>query len=92
MLSGEYKSFYEKGTIESKCNYVDGRQEGPKYYYYENGALKREENYVDGELNDMVRDYFPNGRIKKEEFYKSGVLQTSKIYDEGGKLVSSIGS
>ena len=65
--------------------------QGPKFYYYKDGSLQREENYADGELDNLVRDYFQNGKLKKEEFYKDGVLQTSKVYDEGGKLVSSIG-
>ena len=36
-LNGKYIHYYENGTIEFECIYVNGKQHGKSISYYENG-------------------------------------------------------
>ena len=47
---GLVTEYYESGEVESKVNYVDGKEQGESIWYYKSGEIKEIKNYKDGEL------------------------------------------
>jgi antitoxin component YwqK of YwqJK toxin-antitoxin module len=48
--TGEVRTFYENGKVQSIVNYVDGKAEGEAKTFHETGVLKVVETYKHDEL------------------------------------------
>jgi antitoxin component YwqK of YwqJK toxin-antitoxin module len=72
-------------------NYEKGIPVGKKITYTIHGGVQQEENYTDGKLDGWLKEYFGNGNLKSEEMYKNGVLETRKVYNIAGDLISTFG-
>lgn len=75
---GQWKTFFENGTVETEIMYKHGLKHGFLKIYDKSGNLKNIEKYVDGILQENAeelarleirRDYHPNGKIKIEATY-----------------------
>lgn len=80
-LTGEYKEYYESGTLKKVCTYKNGCQNGQCIEYYENGGINI--------ISTMEAVHFPSQPYKnfyeraigvKEEFYKNGQLESRKKF------------
>ncbi|EFP1539936.1 toxin-antitoxin system YwqK family antitoxin [Campylobacter jejuni] len=73
-FEGNYKEYYENGTLMCDYNFDNkGKFDGVQKRYDENGALEDEENYKNGLKNGVFREY-KKGEIVREEEYKNGIL------------------
>ncbi|WP_299221747.1 hypothetical protein [uncultured Aquimarina sp.] len=65
---GEWKDYYENGTLKSKCNYFCGLRQGNYFYYRENGKL------------DWIDFYTADKEMGTQEFYENGLLSKNSTY------------
>jgi len=77
--------YYESGEVESKVNYVDGKEQGEYIEYYESGEVKLKVNYVDGQLQGEVIIYYESGAVEGKGNLVDGKEQGERIdYYENG--------
>jgi len=65
---GEWKDYYENGTLKSKYNYFCGLRQGNYFYYRENGKL------------DWIDFYTADKEMGTQEFYENGLLSKNSTY------------
>lgn len=65
---GEWKDYYENGTLKSKYNYFCGLRQGNYFYYRENGKL------------DWIDFYAADKEMGTQEFYENGLLSKNSTY------------
>lgn len=87
-LVGEYKSFYESGTLASITNQNEaGQTHGIAIAYHENGKIAHKEDYINGYINGLYIYYDENGNIIEKGFYDNGLRVGEWLrYDSNGKL------
>ena len=69
---GVYKSMYENGNIEIKCNYKNGKKEGVWEKWFKNGTLKYQGGYKNGQKEGTLKSWFSNGNLSFINTYKNG--------------------
>jgi antitoxin component YwqK of YwqJK toxin-antitoxin module len=69
---GFYKSVYESGNIEIKCNYRNGKKEGVWKKWFKNGTLKYEGTYKNGQKDGILKSWYSNGNLSFINTYKNG--------------------
>jgi antitoxin component YwqK of YwqJK toxin-antitoxin module len=85
-LDGEFKEFWEDGTLHGGGNFKNGKPIGEHRYYNEKGVLVNEEFYSEsfenyqGEL--LQKWYYDNGQLRMERYNED--RETSKCWDEDG--------
>ena len=65
-------SGYKANTIKSKVLYVDGKREGPGYFYFPDGKLWRQVQYRNNYIHGQVFEYAPDGRLITIITYRYG--------------------
>jgi antitoxin component YwqK of YwqJK toxin-antitoxin module len=45
LKDGQWKSYYNSGTLKFKGNFIQGNPDGQQLYYYESGKVKEEQYY-----------------------------------------------
>ncbi len=96
LAQGEWKVFFEDGTLKSSEFYLNDTIHGPFKEYYDNGRLNLESEFVHGVLQGVAKRYFITGELMEEvtfenneengpfkEYYKNGQLQWSGTYLNG---------
>lgn len=70
-LEGEYKEFYENGTLKAMLNFREGKIHGDVEYYYDSGKIKIKGQYKEG-MKKGKWDYFTETGelINKENWRK----------------------
>jgi antitoxin component YwqK of YwqJK toxin-antitoxin module len=90
-FKGEYKVFYEDGTLKYKSNYRNNLRHGEAITYYPNGKPKTKQIWEDDQLNGEVVHYYQNGTIKKTVPYVYGdIIGTYIEYNEAGKPLKEV--
>jgi antitoxin component YwqK of YwqJK toxin-antitoxin module len=87
-FNGLLVSYYEgKNVVKEKYTYVNGKKEGPGFFYYENGELDSKFNYKNDLLNGHYQKYFQNGKLEFEHYYKNGMHEgISRLFYSNGKI------
>ncbi len=97
---GDYKEWYENGTLKTEEHYRNGRRDGLSIKYHPsgkihikakymlvtrgNGGLGIEERDV---LNGLTEEYYENGQLKKKYPYVNGAVDGEyKEWYENGQL------
>ena len=85
-LNGEFKEFFENGSLFQVGTFKNGDMENVKAFY-ENGNLKFEQNLKD--RKGKYRGYYPNGQLEEEgEVFQGEKIGLWKYYNENGSLSS----
>ena len=85
-LNGEFKEFFENGSLFQTGTFKNGDMKNIKVFY-ENGKLKFEQNLKD--RKGKYRGYYPNGQLEVEgEVFQGDEIGLWKYYNENGNLSS----
>lgn len=85
--TGDYREFYENGTLKLEMQIRDGMPERPYIVYFENRKPQEVRSYKDGKMHGLWRSYDLSGQILSEAEYKNGQKHgTWRIWDELGNL------
>lgn len=74
LREGNWKAWYQNGTIWSEGDFIQGKSHGVFKIYAENGVLQLEKNYNNGILDGTTSFFDGNGNLTKEVEYKDGVV------------------
>ena len=85
--TGVVESYNEKGVLEAKAEFKDGKMNGFSKLYYPNGKLASEASFKDNIQVGVQKDYYENGKVKYEFSYKNGQMDgVAKEYYPSGKI------
>ena len=79
-LHGEYKWWYDNGTLATHCYYEHGERHGEYKSWYYNGTLCEHCYYEHGERHGEYK-WWDNGILLEHCYYEHGELV--KVYLEG---------
>ncbi|MBS1662184.1 MAG: TonB family protein [Bacteroidetes bacterium] len=82
--NGRFTWYDEKGGINHRCDYVNGKLDGVDTLYYPNGRKKTVGVNKDGERDGEWIGYFPNGKMAGKAVYEKGKQVSSAFYNEDG--------
>ena len=86
--TGDYREYYENGTLKLEIQIKDGVPEGAYVVYFENRKPKEIRSYKEGKLHGLWRSYDISGQLISEAEYKNDRKHgTWRIWDEKGVLV-----
>ena len=86
-LNGEFKEFFENGSLFQIGTFKNGDMKNIKVFY-ENGNLKFEQNLKD--RKGKYRGYYPNGMLEAEgEVFQGDEIGLWKYYNEEGNLLKT---
>ena len=86
-LNGEFKEFFENGSLFQMGTFKNGDMKNIKVFY-ENGNLKFEQNLKD--RKGKYREYYPNGQLEIEgEVFQGDEIGLWKYYSEEGNLLKT---
>ncbi len=89
VMSGNWKTYYKSGNIESSVNYEDGKLEGEAWFYFdtEKNIKKAEAIFEDDELTGIYREFYKNGTRKAKIEYEDGKANgDAEFYHPNGDL------
>jgi len=72
--TGEYKTWYASGALESKINYINGLKNGLNQMWYENGKLMLSSMNKDNKLDGLCMRWSSDGVLKYKSIYKNGQI------------------
>ena len=86
-LNGEFKEFFENGSLFQIGTFKNGDMKNIKVFY-ENGKLKFEQNLKN--KKGKYRGYYPNGKLEVEgEVFQGDEIGLWKYYNEEGNLLKT---
>ena len=86
-LNGEFKEFFENGSLFQMGTFKNGDMKNIKVFY-ENGNLKFKQNLKD--RKGKYRGYYPNGMLEAEgEVFQGDEIGLWKYYNEEGNLLKT---
>ena len=86
-LNGEFKEFFENGSLFQIGTFKNGDMKNIKVFY-ENGNLKFEQKLKD--RKGKYRGYYPNGILEVEgEVFQGDEIGLWKYYNEEGNLLKT---
>ena len=86
-LNGEFKEFFENGSLFQVGTFKNGDIENVKAFY-ENGNLKFEQKLKN--RKGKYRGYYPNGKLEAEgEVFQGDEIGLWKYYNEEGNLLKT---
>lgn len=88
---GEWKHFYEDGSLKSYGSYSNDKPIGNWKYFYPDGKVESEGAYTNkGNLNGLWKWYYEDGSIRRIENYFDGLQDGEYIeYNEKGEIIVS---
>jgi uncharacterized protein len=86
---GEWKDFYEDGSIRCQGSYKNNRREGKWLFYFEDGNVEQIGNYLNGLEHGEWKRYYSGGEIFVEEAFYNGKEEGSYTeYDINGNVIA----
>ena len=86
-LNGEFKEFFENGSLFQIGTFKNGDMKNIKVFY-ENENLKFEQNLKN--RKGKYRGYYPNGKLEAEgEVFQGDEIGLWKYYNEEGNLLKT---
>ena len=88
--SGIFKSFYETGTMDVVCHFLNGKLDGDYFKKFDNGKDEAKGLYKDGTIVSL-EEWYKSGRLKLEVSHndKEILIETSYFSDGILKRVSA---
>ncbi len=92
VADGEWKHFFDDGTLHVKGQFKDGKKSGKWYFYYPDGNVKSIGRYeADNEVGDWIYFDEKTGFILKDGQYSDGKMNGQwNYYDERGQYKFAI--
>ena len=85
LYTGEYREYYDNGTLKLEMQIANGVPEGTYVIYFENRKPHEIRSYKGGKLHGLWRTYDISGQLISEAEYKTGEKHgTWRIWDELG--------
>ncbi len=72
LMTGEWKYFYDDGTLQFVGSFIDGIPHATHVYYYPSGKVRVEGDYVYGKKEGSWRYYDKNGLLIVTVYYENG--------------------
>jgi len=85
-FTGTLRTYRLNGSIDIKCQCVDGKLHGNFISYYENGKVMATTNYVDGKEHGNFKMYDLKGRLSQINVYRQDEVIEYQVYDPAGWL------
>lgn len=86
--NGDFYRYFENGSLDTYCVYVNDSIEGVETMYTPNGEKSIENTYVHGRKNGPHKEYHLNGQLKAEGQFKNDLFDGEwTYYDERGVIV-----
>jgi antitoxin component YwqK of YwqJK toxin-antitoxin module len=90
MPIGEFRRFYETGTLHSVQNHKDNNVSDIVIYEQDGKTISTKGSYI-GKVKDGRWTYYIEGKISLEEQFENGKLNgLSKVYTKKGELIEEI--
>ncbi len=77
------------GTVESECEYHNGRRDGLYREFYPDGLIKAEILFRNGREDGTARFYSLDGIIIKKIVYERGKIEEQFFYDTEGRPITN---
>lgn len=85
--SGEWRRYYQNGSIAESRFFLNGKKEGTQIAYYRNGNLKFQANFVNDVYEGNSKAWTFDGRLIKDQNYHLGKEEGSqKVWYDNGKI------
>ena len=81
--NGDWKYYYENGSLEQKGKFIKGKIHGKWKWYYENGNLLRDEEFIKGKENGVITEYSDSGKVVMKGIYLNGLKEGKWLYYSG---------
>ena len=79
--------YYISGQLIIRCNYKDGKLDGPYETWYENGQMWERSNYKNGKFDGLCESWHNNGQMRSRGNYKDNKHDgLHEEWDRDGKL------
>lgn len=85
VINGNYKAYYDTGTLYTSLNYKDNILNGIGVSYYENGEIKEKCNFINGLRDGESLQFDSTGKLISNEKFIKGTGNMLMFY-ESGKL------
>lgn len=88
LITGNWASFHENGTYESKGSLFKGEKNGLWRNWDRNGNLISEAHFHYGQKDGNWKVWSPEGELLYDMYYDEGKrVKTWKVYNENGDLI-----
>jgi len=84
--NGEFTWYDNKGIINHRCYFINGKLEGADTLYYPNGRKKVTGQNKDGDKDGQWTGYYLNGKIAGKTTFERGKETSSTFYNEDGSI------
>ena len=97
--TGEWKGYFEDGTLQWIGQYNKGLKSGKWFEYFENGNIKTNLTYEKNKREGLFKLYYENGKLKSigiiksnvvvgeyEEYFDNGQLNIKIYFENDGRL------
>ncbi|HYV93628.1 MAG TPA: tetratricopeptide repeat protein [Chitinophagales bacterium] len=82
---GEWKFYYDDGTLKETHVFKSGEVQGPLKTYYRSGALESELNYSNHQVTGTVKTYHPSGQPNRQLEISNGMRNGKfTVYNQNG--------
>ena len=78
LKNGQWKQYYELGSIKAKGNYIHGNKSGVFEYYFLNGRIDKKGKFLDDKKNGLWLLYNEETDQMDKIIYKMGEIKKSK--------------
>lgn len=86
---GQWKFYYETGTLKEEGNYKNDKREGVWKYYFEDGELEEMGSFRADMPDGIWRWYYPNKQLRLEEEFVDGFEDGPSVeYGDTGQVIA----
>jgi antitoxin component YwqK of YwqJK toxin-antitoxin module len=73
LLEGSYESFYSKGLVKEKGNYVKNKKEGEWQTFHPNGVMESRMTFKNNLAHGWAYGFDPKGKLYGKKMHRNGV-------------------
>jgi len=81
LLEGSYESFYSKGLVKEKGNYVKNKKEGEWQTFHPNGVMESRMTFKNNLAHGWAYGFDPKGKLYGKKMHRNGVLLEGEELD-----------
>ena len=81
LLEGSYESFYSKGLVKEKGNYVKNKKEGEWQTFHPNGVMESRMTFKNNLAHGWAYGFDPKGKLYGKKMHRNGVLLQGEELD-----------
>jgi antitoxin component YwqK of YwqJK toxin-antitoxin module len=81
LLEGSYESFYSKGLVKEKGNYIKNKKEGEWQTFHPNGVMESRMTFKNNLAHGWAYGFDPKGKLYGKKMHRNGVLLEGEELD-----------